>query len=361
MNFLRKLSSLKITLVGMGLMVMAAMLVYGDPTAVSIWVLVTPMAILAVNLSAAIISNQKINQQPGLLLFHVCLLSLILLAGVGRLIHLDAHMELRANQAFAPEALLEVRAGPLHQGDIEQVHFVQGPYRVNYAEGLKRGLTHSYVRVQNPHNPALWEPRDVGDDRPLLIGNYRFYTTFNKGFSAILTWIPESGEAVTGAINMPSYPLFDYKQDNQWTPPGSDQAIRFWLRLTTGMDEKADWVLDPAKASAILVVHDGERRIELKTGESIALAHGQLRYEALSAWMGYRVFYDPTIQWLFIVSIIGVAGLAYYFWDKLNLQVWTEDNSVTEQDSASPAKQTTAEIAGHSQYSSTELKRKVKV
>ena len=39
--------------------------------------------------------------------------------------------------------------------------------------------------------------------------------------------------------------------------------------------------------------------------------------------MGYRVFYDPTLQWLFFVAVIGVLGLSHYFWVRLSLKVWT--------------------------------------
>ena len=40
--------------------------------------------------------------------------------------------------------------------------------------------------------------------------------------------------------------------------------------------------------------------------------------------MGYRVFYDPTIQWLFWVTIAGVLGLTHFFWTKLNLVPWMD-------------------------------------
>jgi len=314
----------------MTLLVAASFLVYGDPHAVSIWVLVTPLALLALNLCAAIMTNQKINRQPGLLLFHVCLLSLIILAGVGRLVHFDAHMEIRNHQEFDQQILLDVNAGPLHAGNIDQIQFVQKSYQVEYAKGMQRGLTFSHVSAKRGD---AWVDEVVGDDRPLLFGNYRLYTTFNKGFSAILTWLPKQGTPITGALNMPSYPLFDYKQDNSWTPPDSKKEIRFWLRLNTGITDKADWVLDAEKSSAVLVVNDGERRIELNYGEQVDLIDGNLRFEGLSAWMGYRLFYDPTIQWMFFVSIVGVMGLVQYFWRKLNLQVWSDVQAAQQIDS----------------------------
>ena len=325
MAILKKLASLKITLVGMGLMVIASLLVYGDPQSVSVWVLVAPMSLLAINLSAAIVTNKRINQQPGLLLFHVSLLTLLILAGIGRLTHLDAHFEIMTGTEFDSQSLQDVLAGPLHRGRLEQVKFIQGPYTVAYAAGLQRGLTHSYVRV---FENGAWSDRVVGDDRPLILNDYRMYTTFNKGFSSLMTWIPDGGEPITGSVNMPSYPLFEYKQDNSWTPPGG-QPIRFWLRLNTGLKEDQAWILDGRRAEGVLVVNDGSNRHELKPGQQVALPGGQLRYDALTTWMGYRVFYDPTLVWLFVVSVIGVLGLSHYFWTKINLQPWAETDTDT--------------------------------
>ena len=329
-NFLRKIASLKITLVGMGLLVSGSMLSYGNPEGTSVWVLIVPMIILAINLVAAIATNSRINQQPGLLVFHVSLLLILLLAALGRLTHMDAHLELVAGTEFSPEKLLDVREGPLHYGDMSKVRFVQGLYTVEYASGLRRGLTHSHVKVEV--QPGRWEDRVVGDDRPLLAHGYRFYTTFNKGFAPILTWIPNRGEPVTGAINMPSYPLFDYKQDNRWKPPNSSEEIKFWLQLQTGMDQDKSWVLDGRTATGTLIVTLDDKRHEVRVGESVVMKNGTLRYDSLTTWMGYRLFYDPTIQWMFFVSILGVLGLSQYFWKKVNLVPWMNETP----DSLSP-------------------------
>jgi hypothetical protein len=322
-SWLRRLASLKFTLVGMILLGAGAIASYGNPVDVSVWVLIVPLALLAVNLAAAIITNPRINRQPGLLLFHVCLLSTVILAGVGRLTHFDAHLEIAENQAFSQDLLLEVSRGPWHMGRLDKVQFIQGRYTVDYAPGLKRGLTHSEVFLPGSEGVAV--PRDVGDDRPLVLERYRFYTTHNKGFAPILTWLPTQGEPITGRINMPSYPLFDYKQDNEWTPPGTQEKIKFWLQLQTGLTLDKDWVLDGRNSTGTLVVSTGDKRVELQAGEEVQLAQGRLRYENLTTWMGYRVFYDPTIQWLFWVTITGVLGLTHFFWTKLNLKPWMDE------------------------------------
>ena len=39
-----------------------------------------------------------------------------------------------------------------------------------------------------------------------------------------------------------------------------------------------------------------------------------MRYERLTGWMGYRIFYDPTLLPLFVVALLGVLGLAWHLW-----------------------------------------------
>lgn len=313
MTRLRQLASLRLTLVGMGLLGVGAALSYDNPVTTPVWVLVVPLALLAVNLFAAILSNPHINRRGGLLLFHVGLLLIVILAAVGRLTRMDARIELTEGGAFAAEDLTEIKQGPWHAGALERVQFAQGPYTVDYSAGMARGPTRSRILI--PDGQGSWEERVVGDDTPLVLEGYRFYTTFNKGFAPILTWIPDRGEPVTGSVHMPAYPLFEHRQANRWTPPGAEE-IRFWLQLETGMDPQADWRLDPVNSSGVLVVRAGERRVELKPGESQRLDGGVLRYEQLSSWMGYKLFYDPTLHWLFIAAMITVLGLATHFWRK---------------------------------------------
>lgn len=318
-SFMENLASLKLTLVGMVLLVIGAALTYDNRLDVTVWVLVVPLAVLAINLAAAILFNPRINRQPGLLVFHLCLLGIVILAAIGQLSRLDAHIEVVEGQSFDPNTLLEVKKGPLHAGLLDKVQFTQGPMTVEYAAGMKRGITNSHVLV--PDAQGNFVPKVIGDDRPLVIEGYRFYTTFNKGFAVLLTWIPTGGTPISGTVNLPSYPLFDYKQDNSWTPPGGSE-IKFWLQLKTGLDEKAAWVLDGRNSSGVLVVTHGEKRIELHPGEVTDLNGGQLRYERLLMWMGYKVYYDPTIKWLFFVAITGVLGLGWHFWKRIASQPW---------------------------------------
>jgi cytochrome c biogenesis protein ResB len=312
---LSQLGSVRLALFGMVLLAGGAALSYGNPDSTPVWVLVVPLLFLAVNLLAAIATNPRINRRPGLLVFHLGLLGVILLVGFGRLTHMDAHLEIIQGSAFDPSTIHDVKKGPWHFGDLQDVKFVEGAYTVDYAPGMVRGLTHNHVSV--PDGNGGWVDKEIGDDRPLTINGYRFYTTFNKGFSPILTWMPDNGKPITGTINMPSYPLFSFKQENTWTPPNGKE-IKFWLRLKTGMDPEQAWVLDGRKATGKLVVNTGDKRVELNPGEQVRLDGGVLRYEDLTTWMGFKIFYDPTLKPLFITAIIAVLGMAAHFKQKFD-------------------------------------------
>jgi len=325
---LRPLSSLRLTLAGMILLAIGAGLSYGNPMNMPVWVLVVPMAVLALNLLSAIIVNPGIHRRTSLLVFHLGLLGVVILSAVGFLTRYEAHVELLQGTAFSTDGLFDQRIGPWHSGELDKVHFVQGPYTVDYAAHMMRGHTRSQVEV--PDGRGGWETKVIGDDRPLVIDGYRFYTSFNKGYAPILTWIPDHGRPETGSVNMPAYPLFEFKHDNSWTPPGGSE-IKFWLRLDTGMKEDAAWVLDGSKTQGILVVNttDGER-VELKPGDTAQVPGGKLRYEHLTTWMGYKIFYFPTLQLLFVTAIIGVLGLFTHFWQKFgNWSAVTQTPEVT--------------------------------
>lgn len=317
MQVLRRLASTRLTLVGMALLAIGAGLSYDNPVETPVWVLIVPLAFLALNLFSAIVTLPAINRRPGLLTFHIGLLAICVLVAIGRLTMFEARVEMLYGTSFDVSQLSDVREGVLHTGDLSSVTFNQGPYTVDYGPGLTRGPTRSHVAI--PDARGGWDEKVFGDDTPLIIDGFRFYTSFNKGFAPVLTWLPDSGPAVTGAVHMPSYPLFEYKQSNDWVTPTGEE-LKLWLRLETGYDEENSWRLDGDQSSGILVVTSGSLRTELSPGEVVSLNGGRLRYETLSTWMGYKIYYDPTLFWLFVASVLAVCGLMQHYWTKFSSQ-----------------------------------------
>ena len=323
------LSSTRFTLLGMACLGFGAALSYDNPVSTPVWVLVVPLLALAINLSFAIVRNPAINRRSGLLLFHLALLGIVVLVAIGRLTHFEAHVELADGMALTDAPLLNVKQGPWHAGDLQSVQFVQESYTVNYRAGMKRGLTFSHIHL--PDGQGGWEDKAIGDDRPLLRDGYRIYTTSNKGFAPVLKWQGDNGEVLTGAVNMPSYPLMAYKQANEWLTPAGE-PVNFWLQLDTGLDENNTWLLDPARAAGVLVINRDDKRIEMKPGDSIRVQGGRLTYERLGGWMGYKIFYDPTLLWLFICAVLAVLGMSIHYWQKFSatpLIVHKPANAVT--------------------------------
>ncbi len=271
-------------------------------TDVAAWTLAIPLGGLTLNLLAAMVTHPRLRSEPALLAFHASLLALLALAAWGRLFHLEGRVELLTGAPFAADAVDIVRAGPLHRRAFQNVQFDQRGFTVDYAPGVNRSRTHS--RVLRARAAEV-----VREDQPLVIDGYRFYVTHNKGYAPVLTWTPVGGSPVTGAIHMPSYPLFDWKQENRWQPPqGPD--VQLWLHLDTPLRKDKAWRLDSDSIDAVLTVNANDHRVDLQPGESLTLAAGTLRFDELRGWIGYKVFYDPTLPWLFVCACLAALSLA---------------------------------------------------
>jgi hypothetical protein len=270
---------------------------------------VAPLALLAVNLAAAIALRPALRR-GGLGVFHFALLAILLLAGVGRLVHFDGHVEVAEGSEFDPTHVEVTGRGPLNDGAWRRLAFVQGGYQVDYRPQLRRAGTRSEVWL-----PGETQPRTVGDDTPLVLQGVRLYTTHNKGLAPVLAWHADGADAVQGAVHMPGYPGFDWKQENTWkAPDGREFLLR--LRVAQPVPEREAWTLDPHRLVTTLIVEAGGARPELAPGGSVRLGAATLRYERLAGWMGYRIFYDPTMLPLLFVSLAGIAGLAWHLWGR---------------------------------------------
>jgi cytochrome c biogenesis protein len=308
-HLLARLGSTRVTLSGFALLAAAVFAVEtwpGAPESIT----VVPLVVLAANLLCALATRRRLRA-GGLGVFHVALLALMIVAAGGRLTRFEGRVEVAEGGELEAAAVEATFRGPLHDFRLAEAAFAQGPLRVEYRTGLRRAHTTTVVRVQDDDGRTRTVP--IGDDVPLVVDGYRFYTTHNKGFAPVVTWTPHGGAAQSGALHLPSYPRFDGAQELRWQPPGGSE-LRMFLRLDQPLDETRDWVLEPGATPAALIVHGGGRRAELRPGESLALAEGTLHYERLAGWMGYRIYYDPTLPALAAIALVAILGLAWHLW-----------------------------------------------
>jgi hypothetical protein len=318
MNWIAAAGSLKIALIVLASFALGILVHYFE-LAKSIWILVVPLAAFAVNLSAAVISSPEFRRQPALLVFHLALIAIVVLTGEGRLTSLKGQLELSTGETFDGQ-LSQVEEGPWHDRHFEQAAFTNDGFTINYSAGVRRDET---------KNSVSWTAEDgqrqqaiIGDQLPLVLDGYRFYTSSNKGFAPLFTWLPKNGAAQRGTIHLPAYPVHEYRQALDWTLPGTD--TRIWVMLQ--FDEV---LLDPSRqwqfrlpTTHELIIRAGEDRRELRSGDRYDLAQGTLVYEGLTTWMGYTVFYDWTLPWLLAACVLAVACLAWHFWKKFSFRPW---------------------------------------
>ena len=320
--WLKHLASLKLTLAV--LITLGGGIFLYDPVVEStVWLLVAPLVAGAFNLSAAVLSNAVFRRQTALLAFHLALLAIVVLLAIGRLTYLKGELELAEGEAFSGEITRSAR-GPWHRSRLERVQFVNEGFTIRYEKGVRRAETRNTVKWLD--DSGAEQSAVIGDNEPLIRQGYRFYTSFNKGFAPMFLWYPAEGAPRRGTINLPAYPIHEYRQALEWQLPGTN--TRIWTML-----QFDDVVLDPDQVSQFrlpekhtLVVRIGEARHELTPGARLTLPQGVLVYERLSTWMGYTVFYDWTLPWLFAACVFAVASMAWHFWCKCAAQPWDSES-----------------------------------
>ncbi len=313
------LASLKFTLVIIIALALGVVAAYTS-TVQAVWGLVGPLLAFALNLTAAVVTNPIFRRQTFLLIFHLALIAIVLLLAIGRLTYLKGQLELSEGEVFDGQ-LSQEEKGPLHPLHLDALHFSNEGFTISYNKGIRRGDTRNRVAWTGADGQVRHEI--IGDQNPLILAGYRFYTSFNKGFAPAFIWQPSAGgPPMLGTVHLPAYPLHEYKQATEWVPPQSKTPL--WIMLQ--FDEV---ILDPEKPSEFhlptqyqVVVRSGDERHELKPGDSLKLPDGVLEFDGLRSWMGYTVFYDRTLPWLLASGLLAVASLALHFWKKFSSRPW---------------------------------------
>lgn len=320
---LRALGSLRLTLLLLLLLALSVGLYMAGGREHNL-LIALPLLGLAANLLAAIAIHSAFRRNIPLLIFHLALLALVILVAFGRLTYLNGEAEVTSGSDFSGE-LNNIDAGPLHNWDGRLQRFHLAGFSIDYDPGVQRGATHAHVEwldSENIHRQGI-----IGDHLPLVLDDYRFYTTHNKGFAARFQWLPANGRVKqTGSVHFPSYPAHELRQAQRWQLPGNGPEL--WSQLD--FDEV---ILDPAHRSQFkpprehtLVIRLGDTRHELHPGESLQLESGVLTYVELGTWMGFRVSYDWTLPWLLATGLVAVASLGWHYRRKFAAKPWLEED-----------------------------------
>ena len=311
MSLLKKLASLRLSLVGMVLLAVFA-IVASRSADVGAGITVVPLALLVVNLLAALVTNRSFRAQAGLLVFHVGLLLVFACIGLTVLLRFDGHVEVLQGAAFDASQVETVEQGRWHNNRLDDLELFQGEIRINYLPGLNRQDTHSTIE----YRAASGELRrmTIGDTRTATIDGYRVAATFNKGFAVLLQWTGADGSEILGAVHMPSFPEFDWKQVTTWTTPAG-QSLELELDFDEPVSSDTEaWTFGATTMPyALRVVPAGEAPRVLREGDRARFEGGVVRAVELRTWMAYRVEYLPFLPWMFVAAMLSIIGLAMHF------------------------------------------------
>ncbi len=314
------LASLRLTLGSLLLLLIAVAYIYERASEADATLpLVLPLSMLSINLLAAMVTNRAFRQQLPLLVFHLALFAVIVLVAMGRLTYLRATTEVVTGGEHL--GMDRIQAGPWHWGAKDFVHFENLGFRIEYKPGLQRDATVNQVRWRD--EMGIPRTMEIGDQVPLVIRGYRFYTSSNKGFAALFRWEPHGGKAELGSVSFPSYPANKSEQQARWRL-GTDD-----LRVALNIPEQ---LIDPETTSHFRLPDRHDVTVDffwriaiLKPGESVLIPAGRLVYVGLTTWMGYNVFYDWTMPWLLAACALAVLALGWHFWSKFSLRPWQPD------------------------------------
>lgn len=320
---LHRLASLRLTAVLLAVFCLGVLIVYFSGLRFAPFISVC-LSALALNLLAMMLTNPRFRQQRALFIFHLALLVIILLVALGRMIYLKGEAELVEGLEFDGQ-LVTMDAGPWHPWRLDRARFVNHGFSIAYAPGLKRLETRNKISWVDADGKS--QEGVIGDDKPLVLEGYRFYTTWNKGFALLFEWVPADGEARIGTVNLPSYPANALKQAQQWGLPGLKEPLWSMLQFEGDLipaDQDGHFRLPDDYR---VVVRYADQRWELVPGEqqAIALPGGTLRFVELRSWMGYMLSWDATIPWLLAASTVAVLALAWHFWAQFSRKPWNQD------------------------------------
>lgn len=280
---------------------------------------VVPLALMAVNLTAAIASNARFRADLPLLVFHLSLLAFTGLLAVSWLSYFDGLAKVMVDERFAGD-LLNAKRGALHGDRARLLRFSND----GFTETFDGKYRHTRNRVRFKDGDGIMREGEIGDDRPLVVDGYRIYTRA-RGYAAHVQWEPDDGGLQLTTVQFGPLGKDGFTPGTQWQIQNGPPV---WLSLSTEVDQPRSGAtrenLGVKDARNTLVVRHEGRFHDMAIGDSVALPGGRLHYGGMRAWMGYRIVYDPAMPWLIGTLAVGIASMVWFYARRL-WRTWDED------------------------------------
>lgn len=275
--------------------------------------MLAPFVLLTINIGAAVFASARFRADLPLLLFHLCLLALLVLVSIARLVYMEGQATISSGTAF--DGTLESReSGLLHRGRLHELQFANEGFTENYFRRGKFRATYNRVRWQDDY--GHWHSAEIGNSTPLVLHGYRIYTSSNRGFSPVFHWQPLNGEGEYGTVQLTDRLPDSMAPAMNWTLPGGVPA-RVILDIEQPKEGKVRPGLDSKDLPHALVLQVRDIKRTLQPGENVALPEGTLTYVRLDSWMGYQISYDPTKPWIMATVLIGIISLIWFYWRRI--------------------------------------------
>lgn len=297
------------------LMAPAALIIGPGGQPASLWLLL-PFLLLLSNLLAAILVNRRFRADLPLLVFHVCLLAVVCLFVIARLTYLDAATTLTSGTEFDGRMTRQEMGAYHPRAKLAGLRFANEGLRARYSEdGTYRG-TYNQVSWLSPQGNM--QHAEIGDDRPLLLNDYRIYATVHRGLAPLFRWQRKGSPPEVGNIQLADHRAGEIPPSISWVLPGGPEA---WVQLDVASIPRPQGRyqvdLGAAEIEHHLVLRIGDDRRELKIGDTVVLPEGELTYLRLNSWMSYRIVYDPATAWIMATVLVAVASLVAFYLRRL--------------------------------------------
>lgn len=272
-----------------------------------------PVILLTINLVAAIVYQPAFKRDPALLIFHVALAMLLPVALYGSLSGFKGHFELPEGANFQHQNITIRDQGLLHSYQLDNLVMHLVAMDATYIPGKRAQRLRA--RVIADDNEVV-----IAEHLPLIWRDYRIYVSKNIGFTGYFNFIDDYGQQLYG-VNFPWLAGNQLRQANEVNVFGEP----FWLKLE-GVEGMLDNDMQPIPfvppANTYVVFRQGDRRIELRLGDQVAVNGGTLVFRSIGGWQGFEISYDPAKRYLLSLSLIMCMAMVWYFWQRFTRVNW---------------------------------------